>query len=216
MTTRKAPRTVWFTNLFTGTSNSRPLDFEEKDAGGDVFEKFLSGISPFSKAGDPISTDCLPKRIYVGKDARKTDKFNEVTLYGYLIVNEAVADVFRQFDLGPHGGIYPVEIYQKDRRTRVPGEYFHLVFANRKSAIDPVKSKLRESPVKPSRWIYKPLTNPQDHDYVVDASALEGPDIWHDTAMWKAVFMSDELGKALRTAKLSRRFGLRKCQVIDQ
>ncbi len=54
----------------------------------------------------------------------------------------------------------------------------------------------------------------QDNDIAVREEALEGPDLWIDTQMRSAFFVSDALAQALRAARVSRPFKLRKCIVV--
>ena len=54
----------------------------------------------------------------------------------------------------------------------------------------------------------------QDKDIAVSSSALDGPDLWMDPQMRDAFFVSHALAQALRVAKVSRPFKLRKCVVV--
>jgi len=57
---------------------------------------------------------------------------------------------------------------------------------------------------------------PKDYDMAVTKAALVGPDLWIDPLVRKALFLSDPLAQALKAAKLTRPFGLRKCRVIRE
>jgi hypothetical protein len=54
-----------------------------------------------------------------------------------------------------------------------------------------------------------------DVDLAVSSAALEGSDIWIDTQLWDAFFMSEALGKALRNSNVDQGFLSRACRVID-
>lgn len=66
----------------------------------------------------------------------------------------------------------------------------------------------------PNHDIWQPPGAMQDKDIAVTVSALNGPDLWMDTQKRRAFFVSDALAQALRAAKVSRPFRLRKCIVV--
>ena len=129
------------------------------------------------------------------------------------------ADVLRQFDLG-QTALYPVDIFQYDRTTRVDGDYFHLAFGEVKNVFEPDQTpdvevaSARLNPKPNGYWMLKFALS--DGDTAVNKSALEGADLWIDPSLLKTFFMSDVLVQALKAAKLTRRFGLRKCRVVAQ
>ena len=62
--------------------------------------------------------------------------------------------------------------------------------------------------------IWEPPLAMQDKDIAVSSSALDGPDLWMVPQMRDAFFVSHALAQALRVAKVSRPFKLRKCVVV--
>lgn len=109
-------------------------------------------------------------------------------------------------------------MYQHDRVTQIDREYFCLNFGETKAAFEPHES--------PKTCIASPLPNPEptgfwrvfmaekDRDVAVHGSALEGVDLWVDSRLKEAFFLSDPLAKGLKAEKLTRRFKLRKCRLV--
>ena len=55
----------------------------------------------------------------------------------------------------------------------------------------------------------------KNDDIAVSPAALEGVDLWRDTALTQAPFLSPRLVKAIRAAKLTRHWDMRRCRVVD-
>lgn len=111
------------------------------------------------------------------------------------------------------GALYSVRVLQYDRETPVEGSYYFLNFGNQKTAFLPEMSQCVKKVYDHSDiWALKGKI---DEDAVaVSANALNGPDIWIDPRMNRAFFLSDRLVLALKAAKLTRSFGLRRCRVV--
>jgi hypothetical protein len=62
------------------------------------------------------------------------------------------------------------------------------------------------------RW--RPRAVIDDNDIAVSPQALIGPGIWIDLQLYNGFFLSDPLVKALKRAKCTSGFALKKCQVI--
>ena len=132
------------------------------------------------------------------------------------MVSAEFAAVLRDFDLGQNA-LYPVRVLKYNRKTPVEGEYFCINFGERKASFLPEISKAKISKSyweeEEKRWTL--LIVPEDDDIALDASALEGPDLWiENPRFWRAFFLSDRLVQALRAAKMTRRLGLFRCRVI--
>jgi hypothetical protein len=90
--------------------------------------------------GQTVPVDMLPKVIWC--DYSGPNKFpNFFNGNGYWIVSRKAADIISRFDLGD-GGLYPVQILKKDRKTLVEGEFLCLNVGAQKSAFLPEKSPL--------------------------------------------------------------------------
>jgi hypothetical protein len=135
---------------------------------------------------------------------------------GMYIVSEKAACVFRRFDLG-HGGRAPVTIFQGNRQAEVTDKQYNIVyFGCRKQAFSPELSNMagfsRKMYIRPAQAGYNPL-DISDGDCVLTATALEGPDVWIDTSVGIAFFMSGRLVAAISDANLSAMMPLKSCRI---
>ena len=167
------------------------------------------------KAGKPVPEDMCPKQIWGGETAEWIERIPDLFVAnGYCIVSGRAADVIRRFDLG-QGALYPVDaVYQKDRTTRIPGDFFCWIFGNTKEAFLGEESQgIRQfGPVPTGRWTM-PYVHQDDH-LAVSRAALDGPDVWMDPRLFKSVFVSGRLGDALDEAGLRKAFRLFRCRLL--
>ncbi|MGV2051592.1 imm11 family protein [Agrobacterium sp. 22-209-1] len=169
-----------------------------------------------NNSGESLPAECFPEEIYGTPDAKESAyKLPDLFFEGnFWVVSKAAADVLRQFDLGG-GGLYPVKVLKKDRETPVGGDWFCINFGNRKEALLVSESvPLREDYIRHGEkgWFLKaPL---KDNDIAVSQEASSGPDLWIDPQMGDAIFFSDALGRALKSAKADKGFFLHACRVI--
>ena len=166
------------------------------------------------KRGEPVPAGHHPKEYY-GKypDKRMGPPPDIFCAGGDYVVSAAFAEVLRQFDLG-RTTLCPTRLFQYDRTTPVPGDYFYLGFGETKEAFLPYKSPRAVKPYA-DQQVWKLSLDPKDDDIAVSARALDGVDLWMDPKLWYAFFLSDRLVRALKSAKLARRLGLRRCRVIE-
>ncbi|WP_170547152.1 imm11 family protein [Ruegeria arenilitoris] len=166
-----------------------------------------------NRLGEVQPDEFFPKEVYAKYKDKKEGKQPDLFMAGgFWTVSSDCASVLRQFDLG-EGKLYPVKLLQHDRTTPVEGEYFCLNFGSQKTAVLTDQSPRIHKPYE-NYDIWEPPAAMKDKDIAISASALDGPDIWMDTQMRDAFFVSDALCQALRAAKVSRPFALRKCIVI--
>ena len=160
--------------------------------------------------GEVLAVEDLPKEVYGTDNAKRIDTLPDFfSCGGYWAVSGACADILRNFDLGP-GGLYPVEIFQRDRKTPVPGDYYCLNFGSVKEAFQP-EGTLRARKVRYREGFWNPPIPMKDGDIAVSRAALAGSDLWVDPKMEEAFFVSGGLAKALKAAKLN--LGLRRCRI---
>ncbi len=166
-----------------------------------------------NRLGEVQPDELFPKEAYAKYKDKKEKKQHDLFMAGgFWTVSSDCAAVLRQFELG-EGKLYPVKLFQHDRTTPVEGEYFCLNFGAQKTAVLPFQSPRIRKPHE-NNDIWEPPLAMQDNDIAISASALDGPDIWMDTQLEDAFFVSDPLAQALRAEKVSRAFKLRKCIVI--
>jgi hypothetical protein len=206
---------VWISIAMGSATNLRPLrhSFSETDQRKDAIAWGEQNV-----AGEPLKAECFPAEIYGAPDARESNyRLPNIFFAGsFWAVSKAAADVLRQFDLGA-GGLYPVKVLKKDRQTPVGGEWFCINFGNRKEAVAVPESStsLNEQYIRPGGvkgWV--PRQSIKDGDIAVSKAACSRPDIWIDTQIGDAFFLSDALGMALKRAKADKGFFLHKCRVL--
>jgi len=172
----------------------------------------LSNILRELKNGEPLGPDSFPKQMWNQKP-KPIKQLPQIFMgAGYWVLGGKAAEVFRQFDLGG-GGLYPVEILQKDRSTRVDGDYFCLCFGNRKKALASADSQSLR-PIGTGSQYWKLPAVPADDAVALSAAAVSGPDVWIDPALWLAFFVSDGLAQALKAAKVDGPFSFTRCKVV--
>ena len=173
----------------------------------------LSKIRHDLRHGEPLGADAFPRQLWNQKP-KPIKQLPQIFMGAiYWVLGAKAAKVFREFDLGG-GGLYPVEVFQNDRMTRIDGDYFCLCFGNKKSALLWDQSSGLK-PVMPERteyWSLNPV--PADDSVALTSAALEGPYVWIDPALWNAFFVSDGLAQALKAAKVDGPFSFTRCKVI--
>lgn len=171
----------------------------------------LGQMAELNEAGEPMSAEHFPKEIFAEYPDKKEKKQADLILAaGAVVISAACADVLRQFDLG-HSSLYPIKLFQHDRKTPVEGEYFCLNIGERKDTFLPEHSP--RLIVLGNGRLMMP-SSLHDDDVAVSPAALEGPDLWVSPPLIRIFFLSDRLTQALRAAKMGRVFGFRTCRII--
>ena len=200
---------VWISTAPGHASNQRPL--RHSFSGGDQVQ-FAIDCNKRNMVGEPLGPECFPSEIYGAPNAKESNyKLPDIFYAGsYWAVSKAASDVLRQFDLGG-GALYPVKLFKKDRVTPIEGEFFCINFGNRKEAFLPQESRNIEIFV---RHIWQARARMADDDLALSKLAQAGPSIWIEPKVDSALFLSFELGTALKKAKAEKGFFLQKCRVI--
>lgn len=200
---------VWISTAPGHASNQRPLRHSFSET-----EKRQYGIDCGRRndSGESLDSECFPSEIYGAPNAKESNyKVPNLFFAGsYWAVTKEAADVLRQFDLGG-GALYPVKVFKKDRVTRIDGEFFCINFGNRKEAFLPEGSRNIEIFV---RDIWQARARMADNDLALSKLTQVGPSIWIEPKVDSALFLSFELGAALKKAKTDKGFFLKKCRVI--
>ncbi|MCV9963343.1 hypothetical protein OIU34_15660 [Pararhizobium sp. BT-229] len=172
----------------------------------------LGQMAELNQAGERMSAEHFPKEIFAEYPDKKEKKQADLVLAaGAVVVSAACADVLRQFDLG-HSSLYPIRLFQHDRKTPVEGEYFCLNIGERKDTF------LREHSQRVLEYGiggFRMRPSLQDDDVAVSPISLERPDLWVSPPLKRIFFLSDRLTQALRAAKMSRVFGFRACRIVE-
>lgn len=205
---RQKPQ-IWVSRIMCDTtlikSFEADLHFTDQDAYLDAYKRNLHG--------EPLPADRFPKEIYGKYPDKRMKNLPDVFLGAAWIVSAEVATVLQQFNLG-RTSLYPTRLFQHDRKTPVEGNYFCLNFGEVKSALVPEKSPAAEIPRYGGKRDLSPSV--EDGGLTLTRQACAVPDLWIDTELTNAVFLSDALVQALKAAKLTRRFGLRTCVILDE
>ena len=191
-----------------------PIHYDEK---GLASEAELAVLAK-SRSGILVEKDEFPHALYAPRlwnDHKKADR--HIFSYGHLVISEQSAEVLSQFDLG-EGAFYPVDLYHPDKKTRHPGQWYHLTVAAKKDALLPdastrISLKYKGGEGYPKMWGAPP--NFKDDEITFGAPALEGPDIWTDMYYRSGYMISERLYKAMKKAKLSKHWSLRRALVVS-
>ena len=206
--------TVWVSRAMSDSTLVKAITCDELATDPDPIIETMEN----SRKGKPMPADRFPKRLHRKYGDADIKKLPDICMAGgFWVVSAACADVLRQFDLG-QTALYPVEIFQHDKKSRVEGEYFYLAFGETKNVFEPNETPdatglSTGATQKPIRF-WRPRAGFEDGNIAVNKLALEGVDLWIDPSLLRIFFLSHALVQALKAAKLTRRFGLRKCRIV--
>lgn len=206
---------VWISTAIGSATNLRPFRHDRSTETGEGEEACIKVVEAI-EAGERVRADALPTKAWLTANAGPSDSKlpHFFKAYSIPIVHDDAAAVLRQFDLGG-GGLYPIEVFERDQKTPIPGPWHSIAFGNTKDAFVPEESpKARKTYIRPGGvegWT--PRSTMKDGDMVVTTSALSGPDIWIDERVGDAVFLSAALGSALKKAKADKGWMLKKVKV---
>ncbi len=207
---------VWISNL----PLHAPVPPLRNDVGGRVGRSRAAECHRLTEyEGKPTPEDCIVREAYGDDEVGFVEKLpHTFSLNGHITISRKVLDLFANFNLGD-AEIFPVKIFQKDRKTPVKGEFFVInPYRNRKMILLPEQSrpKVLDGPhdgIYGDFWSFHKL--PADGDIAVSADALDaGADIWVDPRLLNTLFLSAALGDALRREGLARGWRPRKARVM--
>ena len=169
-----------------------------------------------NKYGVALPPESFPSKVYWWGPGKKKKNLKTFINSGLYYVSEELANVLRQFDLG-EGGLYPVTLYEKDRKTVDERKYSCINFGNRKRAFLAKESpEAYIGPLDTEEGETRRLPMVPDHDLIaVSPAALIGPDLWIDENLAVGIFVSGRLYDALKAANLARVFGFKRCRIIE-
>lgn len=201
---------VWISKFILDSRLVKPMSCDLK------VHKDLISFWTGDVAKEPSGDWPHPPEIWVDADhsgavSKLPDLFSVESEW---IVSRHLADVLRRFDLGK-GELIPVSAFNKDRQTRLPGEFFSWTFNNVKRSFLPDQSNnLRRflPGVATTRAMLA------DGDLACSRDAQGGADIWIDPGLYGSIFLSGRMVEALGEASLSKKFegpiGLKRCRIV--
>lgn len=167
--------------------------------------------------GFPMSPDLFPEASAVYSSALFPNG-RPVSMAGIAyIVNEQVARVFQEFDIGP-GGLIDYTIYENDEKTPIGDSWWILGMGSQKKSFLPERSQ-RVRTVVDGKGVgpsfYRMWPARRDDDLSFSKEALRGADLWAEEALLNAMMMSDALGNRIIEAGLGEVFQIRSALVVD-
>ncbi len=180
-------------------------------------EESILSLVEASRRGVLLEPQDVPQRLWIKKERASLDRRKLPPLFsagGFLTVSETFAEILNRHDLG-RTKLHPIELLRSDERTAFEGRYFFLNIAE----VHRYFSLEHSSGIKPvtnPRSSYKATTGflTEDDCVKVVPAALAGPDLWLDDTLRTGFFCSDQLARALRAARLTRRLALKRCVVL--
>jgi len=172
---------------------------------------FLEETWSMNEMGVSLPRDRFPEKVFHSTKAKFRASLPEFFHSGFIFLNEKAQDVFYVHDLGG-GALYPVDLYEHDEVTPIPAKIRTLCIGNQKDTVLLDRSP-RMRQIWPKQEFYAPEREFLDDDITVDASCIEGADIWADPKVKRVFFISDRLGKSLAKVGMKKAFGLVRCTV---
>ncbi|TPI28254.1 hypothetical protein FJW07_31085, partial [Mesorhizobium sp. B3-1-9] len=177
---------VWASRAFMDSTRIKAFTADPLPTGMN-----LGRMAELNETGEPMSAEHFPKQIFAEYPDRKEEKQADLVLAaGAVVVSAACAEVLRRFDLG-HSSLYPIRLFQHDRKTPVEGEYFCLNIAERKDTFlrdrSPLVRELGDGSLRMPSYL-------ADGDVAVSPAAIEGVDLWVSPPLKRIFFLRDRLG----------------------
>ena len=218
-------KTVWMSDAMHDSTLIKAFTNVEIEAeleaagqvGSDPADRVVGDAMRRNKSGEPLPANRFPQSLHVSRKGKRYSKLPEMfSAGGFWVVSAACAEIMGQFNLGK-SSLYPVAFFQHDQKTPIDGEYFYLNFGETLKAFDPDQTpnvRVYGLIKSPPTGFWEIPVNVVDGDVAINKSALNGPDLWLDPSVPKKFFLSDDLVQALKKAKLTRRFKLKKCRIV--
>ncbi len=211
--------TIWLCDLYRSSSLRRPFrDTKPGEPGEqDQIEVQLDPRAARSwkvMNGERFTREDLPSSFYktMREDeypkSKQFHSFPPAFFSNYVFVNEEIAAILREFNLGADA-LIPAELYLHDCVTKVDKPYYLLHFGVRKATIDRERSQMIRKAYESLEEYDVPtgITLPSSQErpeIIYHPEALEGPDMWVDPEFPSLIFFSDRLGTALKQAGVGR------------
>ena len=174
-------------------------------------------VSSKYEHGLPVAPELFPVASAYYKKKR-IPKAQPISMAGFAyIVNEKLAHIMKDFDLGP-GGMAPYPIYESDETTPIKDKWWILGLGAQKHTLLPEQCrKIRAIIPKTETYIglYREYSLEPD-ELTFSRDALIGPDLWAEKHLVEALLMSDGLGQKIIEAGMGDYFQIRSAIVADR
>ncbi|AVX03474.1 hypothetical protein MXMO3_00943 [Maritalea myrionectae] len=175
----------------------------------------LEALEIHQRTGGEAPDDWFPTEaygIYTDSNVKKVP-YDLFSMDGFMTFSQKGKEAVEHLDFGG-GKFLPLRVFENDRTTPVPGEFYILNYKGHKEALLADQSQHLERIYPPKDiwglqdWLL------EDGDIVVSSNALDGPDVWVDTPrLQSANFFSDQFVSAVRDAKIKTKFKFWSCRV---
>lgn len=170
-----------------------------------------------SNSGYKIARDQFPEAVAVWEEGAFAKTGDFLWAGPFLTVNEKVADVLRQFDLG-EGELVPVPLFKADLETPWPAPYFYINYGGPKDTFQPEQSRNVQFRLKvpaTGQEIYDVPFKIADGDIALSAAARAGGAVWIEQKIRSRLFLSEELVVALLDTGINVDLRLAKCRIVE-
>ncbi|WP_394209910.1 hypothetical protein [Psychrobacter piscatorii] len=182
----------------------------------DINEMDLVFCKSWSK-GEYINTHHMPSKVFIKPNEKlpKTDDLMFNIIGGYLLFNQQCYDIISQFTLGAthFSQVYIYDIETEELKSQTP--YYFINIAETRDYLNVEESKgIKENSYAPKLSTHS-IWEPIDNDIQLNTTAQEcDVDLWHDPALRKSLFFSDELVSALLASGIKQQaLALSRCVV---
>jgi hypothetical protein len=140
-------------------------------------------------------------------------KLPSIFFNGFTFVSEEVARIIDQHNAGA-SKTYAVDVYQWDKKTKVPGNFKTLNFGNVKNCLITAESQsIEQNPYIKHPHFTCRRSRLKDGDLKVSSSALDGANIWIDPTLHHAFFIAGKLAEALIAGGFQKDFAMKRCAI---
>ncbi len=224
---------IWVSDITVGMDLQRPFralvpdDFSEEPS--ERFKAFRwqpgsgyhANLYRWQRHGEPLEQqDILPD--FFQEVAPEDHDFEPhygkyspvITLFGILAIRSDVADILKNLELG-QGGLYPVNLFERDKITPIEQDYSILWIANKSGTLNIAESKSlrRARPDRDDLFRLPEWKDAKPGDVVCNADAASGIDIWRDPGVPHRVFLNGRLKHSLDEAGFASAFYLHRLAV---
>ena len=205
---------VWVAKAFVDSRNNK--GFEPI---GDYDIQTLADLALRIQTGKPVSAEEMPDRLHVSGFVKTPKTIPPFLRAGpYPCVSDPIAQAMLGCDLG-QGNLYPIRLFKKDKVTEYDTRHWFLNIGNVKAGFEPSEARgngvreMKDPNDKVNRWAMSSGMAPDSA--AIRASALNGPDIWVDPMVVRAVFVSDRMRDALVPVGGDKALRLVRCRVLQ-